>query len=322
MQLDGFHARSLVSRQLNRALAACLVALALPASALAWGGSYPTGDTLGTSVRIDLADSIPVDETLPQTWAAFFGRLVHGPELASLHLELSPLAEVERVCGTGALACYRRSDSTIFASPADEPDEPSAQEVLIHEYGHHIANNRDNAPWEAEDYGTKRWATYEHVCTRAENGTALPGDEGADYSLNPGEAFAESYRFLNLRAEGVSPIAWDVVDPSFYPDATALSLLEEDVLDPWTGPSASLARGSFGRGATRMFRIATPLDGDFVAHLVSPTKARMQLVLYLSGKPVAHGGTIRYRICGERTLTVGVQRLRGSGSFTVYVSRP
>ena len=322
MQLDGVHARSLVSRHVNRVLAVLLAALALPAAAHAWGGSYPTGDALGTSVRIDVADSIPVDDALPQTWAAFFGKLVHGPELASLHLELAPPAEVEQVCGAGALACYRRSDSTIVASPDDQPDEPSAQEVLIHEYGHHIANNRDTAPWNAEDYGTKRWATYEHVCTRAENGTALPGDEGADYSLNPGEAFAEAYRVLNLRQEGVSPIAWDVVDPSFFPDATALSLLEEDVLDPWTGPSSSSARGSFGNGAVRTFRFATPLDGDFLAHLVAPTKARMQLVLYLSGKPVAHGATIRYRVCGERALTLAVQRLHGGGRFTVYVSKP
>ena len=74
--------------------------------------------------------------------------------------------------------------------------------------------------------------------------------------------------------------------------------------------------------SARMLRIATPLDGRFVAHLVSPTAARMRLVLYLSGKPVAHGLTIHHRVCGERMLTLQVQRLRGTGTFTVDITKP
>jgi hypothetical protein len=292
----------------TRVLVVALAALAVPASALGWGSTYPTGDSLGTSIRVEVSDAIPVDETLPARWAQFFGSLVHGRELSSLTLDLEPQAEVELSCGSGALACYRRGSSTIFASPDDQPNEPTARDVLIHEYGHHISNTRSNAPWAAEDYGTKRWATYERVCVRAENGSIRPGDEGAGYALNPGEAFAESYRVLNLTREGVSPIGWSVVDPSFRPDATALRLLEQDVLQPWTGPTTTVYRGT----GKRLLRIATPLDGSFTAR-----GARLELLI--SGKPVLRGKTIRYRVCGQRTV---VLRVAATGRWAVTVSRP
>ena len=63
-------------------------------------------------------------------------------------------------------------------------------------HGHHIAANRSNAPWLALDWGTKRWATRMSICARRGARTAFPGDEGDNYSLNPGEAFAEAYRVL------------------------------------------------------------------------------------------------------------------------------
>lgn len=305
------------------ALLAVAVALALPASALAWGGTYPTGDSLGTSVHIDVSDAYPVDPSLPQSWATFLGTLVHGPELATLTLRLAPASEVSSVCGAGALACYDPSTSTIEASPEDQLDEPSAKEIVTHEYGHHVANNRSDAPWPAEDYGTKRWATYEHICSRVAAGTASPGDEGAQYVQNPGEAFAEAYRVLNLTREGATSIGWDVVDRSFYPDATALSLLEQDVTSPWTGPTLTHVHGSFGYGTQRTIRIGTPLDGTLVLRLHAPTKSSMRLALYAGTKPVARASrSVVYQVCGVRSLTLRVERSAGSGSFTVDIAKP
>ena len=75
---------------MKRFLVVCLAALALPASALAWGGVYPTGDSLGTSVNVQVSDSYPVDNTLPQTWSTYLGTLVHGPEMSKLTLRLAP----------------------------------------------------------------------------------------------------------------------------------------------------------------------------------------------------------------------------------------
>jgi hypothetical protein len=305
------------------AILAALVALALPASALAWGGSYPTGDALGTSVRIDVSDAYPVDQSLPQAWATFLGTLVHGPELGSLTLRLAPIDQVEQVCGASALACYDPATSTILASPDDQLGEPSAREVVIHEYGHHIANHRSDAPWSAEDYGTKRWATYEHVCSRVQAGTASPGDEGTSYADNPGEAFAEAYRVLNLTKAGQTSIGWDVVDRSFYPDATALSLLEEDVTNPWAGPTLLHVHGSFGYGTQRTIGISTPLDGAVLVRLHAPTRSVMQLALYAGARIVGRASrTISYDVCGTRSLTLKVVRASGSGAFTVDVSKP
>jgi hypothetical protein len=305
------------------AVLAVAVALLLPAAALGWGGTYPSGDALGTSVHIDVSDSYPVDESLPQSWATFLGTLVHGSELASLTLRLAPPDEVAHVCGAVALACYDPSTSTIEATPDDQLDEPPAREVVTHEYGHHVANNRNDAPWSAEDYGTKRWATYERICSRVNAGTASPGDEGPLYFQNPGEAFAEAYRVLNLTKEGATAIGWDVVDRSFYPDATALSLVQQDVTAPWTGPTVTHVHGSFGYGMQRTIRIGTPLDGSLVLRLHAPTRSAMRLALYAGTKLVARASrSIVYQVCGARSLTVRVERSAGSGPFTVDIAKP
>jgi hypothetical protein len=306
----------------KRLLAVVVIALALPASALAWGGTYPTGDSLGSFVQIQVADTYPVDETLPQGWATYLGSLVHGPELTRLTLDLRPLSGVQSVCGSQALACYDPRQETIYASPDDQLDSPPAKEIVTHEYGHHVANSRSDAPWVALDYGTKRWSSYENICAKAAGGTASPGDEGTHYFQNSGEAFAESYRVLNLQKLGLPDSGWDIVDPSFYPDATALTLLEQDVTTPWTGPTASKLRGSFGTGVARTFKVRTQLDGSFTARLTAPTKAKMRLALYNGGTLVQRGATIRYEICGERTLTLKVERISGRGAFTVNVSKP
>jgi hypothetical protein len=308
---------------LKRFLAACLLALALPASAFAWGGVYPTGDSSGSSVRIDVSDSYPVDQALPQSWATYLGTLVHGEELGRLTLDLAPLGEVQAQCGGGALACYDPQSQTILASPDDLLDAPPAKEIVAHEYGHHIANNRLDSPWSAEENGTKRWASYENVCARAASGELSPGDEGAAYVENPGEAFAESYRVLNLTKAGQTSIDWDIVDPKLYPDATALSLLEQDVVDPWTGPTLTHVHGSFGYGSVRTIGVKTTLDGSFVARLHAPAKSTLWLSLWRGSQLLARSTTtVRYQICGQRSLTLKVERRSGHGAFTVDVSKP
>jgi hypothetical protein len=307
----------------KRFLVVCLLALALPASAFAWGGVYATGDTLGTSVHIDVSDSYPVDNTLPQTWATYLGTLVHGPELARLTLDLAPLPEVQATCGSSALACYDPGTSTILASPDDTLDQPSAREIVAHEYGHHLANNRLDTPLPAEDYGTKRWASYENICARSASGELAPGNEGSSYTENPGEAFAESYRVLNLTKDGATSISWDIVDQALYPDATALALLEQDIVDPWTGPTLTHVKGSFGNGAVRTIGLKTTLDGSFVARLHAPTKGTFRLSLWSGSQLIERGiSSVSYQICGQRTLTLKVERLRGRGAFTVDISKP
>ena len=236
-----------------------------------------------------------------------------------------PLSVVEsnQYCGGSALACYDPKAHTIYAAPEDQLDEPPAKEIVTHEYGHHIANTRSDAPWAAENFGTKRWSSYENICARAADGTAFPGDEGAAYAENPGEAFAESYRVLALTAIGVASSGWDIVNQSFYPDAGALAALQEDIATPWAGPTVHHVHGSFGYGSTRTIQVESSLDGTFAAQLHAPTKSHMRLELYAGTRLVARGASkVRFAICGQRSLTLKVQRLSGNGAFTVDVSKP
>ncbi len=299
-----------------------VLGLALPAAALAWGGTYPTGDPRGSKVAINVSDTYPVDQALPQKWATYLGTLIHGTEISKLTLHLAPLGEVQGECGPDALACYDPNTETILASPDSELDSPPAEQIVAHEYGHHIANNRLDTPLDAESYGTKRWASYMQICKRSATGELSPGDEGSAYTENPGEAFAEAYRVLNLTRAGATNIGWDIVDPSLYPDATALSLLEQDVVNPWTGPTVSHLKSSFGNGVVRTFSVKTTLDGSFVARLRAPTKSNLRLSLYAGSTLLGGGTSVRYTICGQRTLTLKVQRISGRGAFTVDVSKP
>jgi hypothetical protein len=302
-------------------LALVAVALALPAGALAWGGTYTAAST-GEPVQIQVSSIYPVDPALPQKWADFLATLVHGPELTKLTLDLVPAQVVGLQCGRGALACYSPELEEIIASPDDVPGGPTAQQVITHEYGHHVAANRINPPWIAEDWGTKRWASYENICKRAAAGELHPGNEGIDYETNPGEAFAESYRVLNeIKATGSSSL-WNIVNTSFYPDATALALLQQDVTSPWEGNTASTLTGSFGGGTQRTFTLETPIDGTLVARLHAPAKTTFRMSLRAGAKTLATGGNVRYSICGERKLTLRVDRIRGKGAFSISLSKP
>jgi hypothetical protein len=304
-------------------LLAC-VALVLPAAAFAWGGSYPTGDTLGTSVTINVSDAYPVDQALPQKWATFLGTLVHGIEMSRLTLDLAPLSEVTGVCGPQALACYNPSTETIEASPDDELDSPPAAQIITHEYGHHIAENRTNAPFDAESFGTKRWASYMQICKFTASGKYSPGDEGQNYAENPGEAFAEAYRVLNLVKTGTprTNAGWDIVSTDFFPSDQALTLLEQDVTTPWKGPTLTRWQGSFGYGTQRTRTVTTALDGTFVARLHAPSKSRWTLVAKSGSTLLGQGTTVRLQICGQRKVTLQVKRTTGTGAFTVDISKP
>ena len=307
---------------MKRLLVVMVVALALPASALAWGGTYPTGDSLGSFVQIQVSQSYPVDQALPQDWATYLGTLVHGRELGQLTLDLVPLSSVQSLCGGQALACYDPQRQEIFASPEDQLDAPPAKEIVTHEYGHHVANNSDDAPWQALDYGTKRWSSYENICAKEADGSASPGNEGSRYAQNSGEAFAEAYRVLNLKKQGQTDIGWEIVDQGFFPDATALALLEQDITSPWAGPATVKLHATFGAGVVRTFHVQTQLDGSFTARLTAPTKSKLRLALYNGSTLVMRGGSIQYQVCGQRTLTLKVERLSGRGAFTVTVTKP
>src|SRR4051812_22541468 len=145
--------------------------------------SYAAAD--GTLIPVTLASSFKGDPAVAQTYATFLGTLPHGSELASLKVAVVPSSEIARDCGgepsDGILACYGGEDQTMIV-PGDQPADSSVSVnyVITHEYGHHIAAHRSNAPLEALDFGPKRWSSYELVCSNTIDGRLAPGAEGAN----------------------------------------------------------------------------------------------------------------------------------------------
>jgi hypothetical protein len=279
-----------------------------------WGG--PTVATNGETVTLYFSTTYPVDPNLSKQWADFMTSLVHGPELASASIHLVPLSEVQRVCGGGALACYSPRTATIVAPGTDPTIDTTAKGILMHEYGHHIAATKQNPPFQAEDYGTKRWASYQNVCARASAGDLFPGAEDAGhYKLNPGEAFAETYRVLNEQKLGLPQEQWNIVTNSLYPDATALSLLEQDVVTPWTANTArKLTAKLNGKVRTRTFAVQTPLDGVLSIASRQSGRASVKVSLLANGSTVktktfsrASAGSLSRTICGLRAYGLRVQ---------------
>lgn len=315
-------------RALRFAVAVAGVAVAGAAgapAAQAWGGAYPT--STGETVRVTVSDRYPVDETMARGWAEYLASLLHGAELARVTLHLAPYSEVQSLCGFDALACYSGQRELIVAPREDFPEGPSAQAIVAHEYGHHIARNRLNSPWDTTRYGAKRWASRLGVCARTAAGMLFPGGQGPRYRLDPGEAFAEGYRLLNELRAGRPETAWEIVDASLRPDASALAALERDIVDPWIRPTVERRSGSFAaRGrTTRSFRLATPLDGTLRITLSAPAKMGLRLSLYDTSRKttVATGGRrLQTIVCGQRSLAVRVTRQTGAGRFSLSISRP
>jgi hypothetical protein len=280
----------------------------------------------GESVDISVSASYPASESIGQHWADFFAGLIHGHELQLLHAFVAPLPEVRALCGPNALGCYGDNQLVMTGDTADgfEPEE-----VARHEYGHHIAFNRANPPWKALEWGPKRWASYAGVCARDRAGTAYPGDQSLLYRLNPGEAFAESYRLLNDMRSGAVDLLWPIIDRSFYPDAGALQAVEEDVVAPWTADSTSVVRRSFlgAPGRIAALGIATALDGTLIVRLRPAGSYDLSVVagqdpLRATGRSSNMRETkVTYRICGQRSLAV---RVAASAvlRFELEVTRP
>jgi hypothetical protein len=267
--------------------------------------SYPTGD--GTMIRV-----VAADPAVAQRYATFVGTLPHGAELAQLRIVVVAAADVGAACGSreddGTVACYGANDKTMIVPDATpEGTDYSVEYVIAHEYGHHIAAHRSNAPLPALDYGPKRWASYELVCVNSMRGRLAPGDEGDDYLANPGEAWAEAYARLVFPNE-----AWRFTS-LLRPTRGALLAAMADVTQPWTRRSVATFSGS----GTQAFRFPLTLDGAFTIKLKAPRGTKYDLILRAGTDEVerSSNGRIHFRIaCRDRRtekLTIKVQRRSG-----------
>ena len=318
--------RSDISR-VGRAIPDSTLSAKLSVPSSSWGGAYRS--STGESVTIFASNAYPVDPAVGQRWANFLASLVHGSELSSVIVFLAPGSQVEQFCGQDAVACYSPQDDLLVAPGEDPATDLSAEAVVTHEYGHHVAANRSNAPWDALDTGTKRWASSIQVCAKARKGDVAPGAEDpVQYEINPGEGFAESYRVLNERKAGRVETPWQIVSDILYPDAAALQAVELDVTSPWARETTTTQTGRFTRATrTRTFTIATQLDGRLRVTLRPSSSTRLSLDVFAASKRVAHaaGAATLARgltICGTRSYRVRVRALKGNGSFSLAVSKP
>ena len=272
--------------------------LSLPPGA--WGGLYTVKS--GAQVTIQSSGEYPVDPAVNQAAADFVDSLVHGSEISTVKVYLAPAAEVGILCYTQeADGCYFPSTGQIITVGEDTPWS-TAEEVLAHEYGHHVATNRNNDPWPAVAFGTKRWATYEGVCQKVATGVAFPGDEAEHYFQNPGESFAESFMHLNEAKRGLPETQWGY-DPMFTPDPAALAAFEEDVLKPWKRTTLRHLSGRFTRrGQQKTFNFNTPLDGVFAAELHGPRGSKLTISGPSEIKRYS-AGLAAGLVCGQRTVT-------------------
>jgi hypothetical protein len=294
---------------------------------VAWNGGRVTAST-GEQLTVFVSTAYAPDQHSPQGWADFIAALPHGPELGLLTAYVAPLDELAEICGPHALGCYGGGE--LFSS-GDVYETVTPQEIVRHEYGHHIAANRLNPPWRAIDWGPKAWATEEGVCSRVADHTAFPGDEGDLYELNPGEGWAEAYRVFADQRTGATPGLWEIVDPSFEPDAEALAAIERDVLQPWAAPTTATYAKRFVAKTPKGWSIpiATPYDGDIAVTVTLP-RGGYHTVALLSGKTVLARGLwagarvqrITTTVCGARALTLRITRRGSLGRVAVTVTTP
>jgi hypothetical protein len=297
-------------------------------TALTWRGG-PIVTSTGETVTVYVSDSLPT--VTPEQWAEFIVNLDHGPEISKVTVHIATLDEVQQLCGARALGCY--GDDQLISIGETVIDGTTPEEVVRHEYGHHIAFNRANTPWPAIDWGPKYWASAVGVCGRVRNGSAFPGDESVHYDQNPGEAWAETYRILEERKAGILSSSWQIVSPTFFPNDASLAAALHDVTQPWGASTATTYRTQFTKKGKRVWlvHVQTSLDGTLSIRASIPRGGLDDVAAVAPNRrtvlkhTVSSGGTARLLVdvCGQRSLYLRVTDRSGTaGRVSVTASTP
>ena len=298
--------------------------------AVSWRGG-PIVTSTGETVNVLVSETYTPETVTPEGWAEFLAQTVHGPEISLLTTYIAPLAEVQGLCGARALGCYTGNRMVSIGEAA--VDGTSPEEVVRHEYGHHVAFHRLNTPWRAVDWGPKNWASAATVCSRVSRQEAFPGDEGRNYAQNPGEAWAEVYRLMDERKAGITTGSWQIIAPSFYPDEAALQAAERDVLQPWTAPRRIVSRRTLETTMKKVWWITlqTPLDGELAVTALLPRNGVHEVALLGANRTTVlkraqwTGQRVKrmaLTVCGQRSLFLRVTAKGAVGRVTVVASAP
>jgi hypothetical protein len=285
--------------------------------------SYLTDD--GHRVEIEVSPSYPFDPAADQTLVDFLGSRLHGRELGTLSVYVGAPREVRELCGghPAVVACYSIYEARMYV-PGEAVHGIPVDYPLTHEYGHHVANQRSNTPWDALDWGPKHWASALRVCTHVEAGRLFPGNQGAHYRDDPGEGFADGYAHVHF-----PELPWHF-NRLMRPRPSVFAAIRRDVLRPWTGPRSRTFRGRLGpRRGTRTFRIPVRLDGNVRLHVAGPRGATYSVQAetrgFASGAILRSGRALRVEWCRRRPVDrveITVRRRTGTGPFALTVRWP
>jgi hypothetical protein len=167
------------------------------------------------------------------------------------------------------------------------------------------------------------------VCAKARKGVLVPGAEDpVQYTENPGEGWAETYRVLNERKAGHAETPWQIVDQSLYPTAAALTAADQDVIAPWTDGTTTAQKAVLTHTKkTKTFTVATQLDGTLKMTLKPSAGMRLSLDVFASSTRAAHVVSARavsrtFTVCGARSYRFRVTDLAGRGSVSLTVAKP
>jgi hypothetical protein len=285
--------------------------------------NYATKD--GYRVAVEASPSYAPDPVADQKLVDFLDSRVHGPELGELSVYVGTPTEIVSLCGgdPSVVACYAIDEQRMYV-PGESTQGIPMEYALTHEYGHHVAGWRSNAPWDALDWGAKRWASAVHVCSWVRRGLLFPGNQGAHYWDDPGEGFADSYAHLHY-----PQAPWDY-NQRMRPTARSLAALRQDVVQPWNEGRSRTFHGRLGpRRAKRTFHIRLTLDGDVELTLRAPRGTVYQVEAetpgFAAGRKLRGGGGFGVEWCRQRStdkVALTVHRRAGRGAFALKVSWP
>ena len=189
--------------------------------------------------------------------------------------------------------------------------------MIAHEYGHHIAANRSNAPLRALDFGPKRWSSYELVCKNTTDGRLAPGDQSDVLPPEPGRGVGGGLRAAHLPERGL-----DASRSLLRPTQGSTLAVQADVLQPWAKRQTQTFTGT----GTRSFKLPITLDGAFTLQLDGPARTNYDIVLKSGGKVLDRttkrnsSDRIHYRIAcrDRRTENLQITVVRRSGEPAPY----
>jgi hypothetical protein len=290
------------------------------------GRRYQAG---GMSIPIYVSPSYVPNESLSQSWADFFAQLPQDNDAGAMTVYFATPSEMTAICSEDAVACYAPSANLmILTGTGKASDGTPMEEIAAHEFAHHIANRRSNDPWEALDWGPKRWASLAGICPGVLNDEFFPGDPD-NYDNDPGEGWAESYRV----AAGGNESEWAIVSNDFFPDAEERNAALRDARDPWIGDRTRTWSGRFSRGRSRLkrIRVATPLDGRFNLRLRS--SRGLDIDIYVldeeqeaivgRGRRSGRSESVNTLVCGDNDYYVYLQRAsRRTGTYRLTLTWP